>query len=157
MPDLSATAVAKQWTTDDPRMMHVLMAMEKAEKWTLDGDLTVEASISGFGKKIESSLGIAYAGKVSNELMFVMAHLKASRALRLLKWLDSRAPGVGLRIVQQSRRVLDDQYEDGGCDPARVMIERLDLLKRVRFISKVFSTSRIRFVLKALESENEED
>lgn len=149
MPDLSVEAVRHQWASEDLRAFHVLMSMERQEDWTLDGTQVVEQAIQEFGERAEKSTGIAYAGGVSKELIYVMAYMKSTRALRLLKWLDTRAPGVGLRLVQQSVDIINKKDDN---EHAQVMVERLRILKKISVLSRVFSTSRIQFILKALEN-----
>lgn len=149
--ELSVTATRKYWLEKDPRILHILIAMEKAENWVVDGNANAEKALAEFFKKAENNERTENIGKASDVLIYVMANLGVSRAMHMLSWLDSMAFGLGARVTQAARR----KVETESIEYSNLLLERLSVLRRTRVLSRVFSTSRMMLVLRSLEEQDE--
>lgn len=147
MPDLSKGAVQEYWNGQDPKMLDVLMAMESIEHrlgWTLDNQ--VEDQLASLGERMDAALKEGTLLSVRGDLVFVMAYLSSGRAMRIMQWLDMRYEGMGYRILE----AVAEGSREGNFD-AVVMMDRFMMLRRIRHIGRVFSTSKIAMVLRLLD------
>jgi hypothetical protein len=147
MPDLSRGGVQGYWNTQDPKMLDVMMAMESIEKrlgWTLDDQ--VEEQLNTLGHDMDQALQQGTLLTVREDLVFIMAYLSSGKAMRIMQWLDMRYDGMGYRILE----TISEGAKHGNFDAA-VMMDRFILLRRIRHIGRVFSTSRIAMVLRLLD------
>jgi intracellular multiplication protein IcmW len=147
MPDLSKGGVQEYWNAHDPKMLDVMMAMESIEKrlgWTMDDQ--VEDELQTLGNDMEQALKQGTLLTAREDLVFIMAYLSSGKAMRIMQWLDMRFDGMGYRILE----TIAEGARHGNFDAA-VMMDRFVLLRRIRHIGRVFSTSRIAMVLRLLD------
>lgn len=149
--DFSASSANRFWLEKDPRLLHILMAMERAESWVVDGNEKAEKALQDFFTKAQVSDRTQQIGRMSDVLIYVMANLGVTRAMYMLSWLDSIAFGLGSKVVQSARRKIDEDQTEF----SKLILERLSVLKRTRVLSRVFSTSRMMMVLRSLENYDE--
>lgn len=149
--EFSASSANQYWLEKDPRLLHILLAMERAENWVVDGNQKAEKALKEFFQKAQSSDRTAQIGRMSEILIYVMANLGVTRAMHMLSWLDSIAFGLGSKVVQSARRKSDDDQTEF----SKIMLERLNVLRRTRVLSRVFQTSRMMMVLRSLEDYDE--
>lgn len=150
MVDLSHQASSQYWHAyPDPMIYRVIMFLESVEEWTLDGDPHLEKSIEQLGKEIDNIGGIDM-NLLTKEDTFIqlIANIKSGRGLRLLQALDTVHPGCASKILIHA-----EETTLGINDPAGFFLKRNIVFERLRLLARVFSESRLKLILQALEGE----
>ncbi|PPC84817.1 MAG: hypothetical protein CTY35_00410 [Methylotenera sp.] len=151
---LDEQAVGKRWAEDDIRIFSILKAMESVEDWVISGDERVEEAIKRLSNTIEKHTDIYRIGSACRDFLIVFAYASSSRVMHILNCLDQRHHGSGLKMVQAAVDLVKRDDYDGA--EGKLMVERLEILRRSKQLSRIFSQSRVRFVLRALkEVQNE--
>lgn len=151
---LDENETVNRWMEEDIRTSSILQTMEAVEDWVVQGTPDVEKAMQRLANAINQHGNSRIIGKISADLLFVLAYAKTGRAMHMLSYLDNKFQGSGLRIVQAAASMakLDEMESAEG----RLMVERLEILRRIRHLSAIFSQSRLRFVIKALQEVNDE-
>lgn len=150
MPDLSHEASATYWYEyPDPMIYRVVTFMESVEDWTLDGDPSLEESLTKLGQALDDIAAINL-NELSQEDAFIriIANIKTSRGLRLLQAIDTTHPGSASKVLVHA--------EENGFstdDPASIFIKRNIVFERLRLLSRIFSADRLKLVTRALEGD----
>jgi intracellular multiplication protein IcmW len=148
MPNLDLTSSHEFWKNyDDPMIYRVISFMETAEDFTLDGNPSLEKSMTKLGDNLEELSSF----ELSKEEQFISlcTHLKTSRILRLLQTIDTIDPGSASKLLM---------YAEENNTPDNIMaglfLRRNIVFERLRLLARVFSTERFNLVLKVLEQEH---
>lgn len=152
---LDEQALSERWMKEDIRVASVLATMESVESWALSGQKEVEEAFKRLSNSIETKAKQKAIGSSCQDFLLVLAYAKTSRAMHILSCLDHRFSGAGLKLVQSA--VMLANREEFECPEGKLMVERLDILRRIRQLSRVFSRQRLRFVIKALQEVKNED
>lgn len=150
MPDLSHQAASEYWSQFfDPSIYRVICFLESVETQTLDGDPELETAIQELGAAIDQ-MHFVDVNQLKHEEIFIrlIANLKTSRGLRLLQAIDQTHPGSASRVIMYAESAAGNPQE-----PASIFLKRNLAFERLRLLSRVFSESRLRLILKALEGE----
>jgi len=145
MPDLSHAAVHQFWRDyQDPTIYRVISFMEGVEDWTTDGDPSLETAMKRLGDALEDIGNI----DLQQETQFITlgASIKTGRCLRLLMCLDMAYPGAAAKVLMSAEE--STQYDE---DTAGIFLRRNIVFERLRLLSRVFSSERLKLVIKALE------
>lgn len=153
MPDLSLQASHQFWKEyPDPTIYRVIAFMEGVENWTFDGQPQFETAMEELGESLED------IGKIDmntlgheNDFIEIGNSLKTSRVLRLLQAIDAVHPGSASRVLMHAEENSHDSIS-----AASLFLKRNIVFERLRLLSRVFATPRLKLVLKALEGEEHE-
>lgn len=151
---LDEQAVSKRWAEEDVRIYSILKTMESVEDWVIVNDPRVEEAMKRLSDTIENNTDALKIGSACRDFLLVFAYGSSSRVMHILSCLDRLHQGSGLRMVQAAVDLVkrtDFEYAEG-----KLMVERLEILRRSKQLSRIFSQSRLRFVFRALkEVQNE--
>jgi intracellular multiplication protein IcmW len=145
--DLSPEGVKEFWLVrHDNALWRIISSMEAIEDWTMDGDPEFEAAVTRLCKTLESTENF----ELSNEDNFIkiLTGLKASRALRLLQYLDSLKPGTASKLLVHAEVASNDPS-----DPPGFFLKRNLVFERLQLLGRVFATERVKLVLDAIEKD----
>ena len=148
MPALDIPAAHDFWKNyQDPMIYRVIAFMESVEDWTLDGDPTLEETVTALGNNLDKITKF----ELSKEEQFITlcAHIKTSRILRLLQAIDTIDPGSASKVLMYAEENNNPDHPMAG-----LFLRRNIVFERLRLLSRVFSPQRFELILKALEQEN---
>lgn len=151
MPDLSPQAVARFWKQyEDPMIYRVVTFMESVERWTQDGNTTLESAISALGRELDD-IGKIDLDELGQQELFIRTanNIKTGRALRLLQAIDTAHPGSASKLLMHAEEI--SQRPD---DAPGLFLRRNIVFERLRLLARVFSPARFALILKALEGED---
>ncbi len=145
MPDFSHEAVHQFWRDyQDPTIYRVISFMEGVEDWTVDGDPKLESALQQLGEALEDIGNIDL--QEEDSMILLGATIKSGRCLRILMCLDTAYPGAAAKILMHAEE--NTQYDE---DTAGIFLRRNIVFERLRLLSRVFATDRLKIVIKALE------
>jgi intracellular multiplication protein IcmW len=148
MPDLSTEACHRFWFEyNDPAIYKAICFLESVEDWTLENTPQIQDALNQLGTLLEN------IGKVDfkDEALFVetSSHLKTSQILRMLQALDSAHPGAASKVL-----VYAEENAGNHETFAPLFIQRNIAFERLRLLSRIFSRSRMKLAIEAIESED---
>jgi len=147
MPDISNEACHAFWHAyRDPMIYRVISFMESVEDWTIDGDKDLEAAMVKLGEVLEDIGNIDLQNE--DEIIQIVAYVKAGRGLRLLQSLDSAYPGAASKLLMHA-----EENTKSSDDIPGLFLRRNIVFERLRLLGRVFSPERFSLILKALEEE----
>lgn len=145
MPDLSHKAVHQFWKSyPDPTLYKVITFMEGVEDWTLDGKEELEAAIKDLGQTLEDIGNIDL--QQEDDMIDLVCHIKTGRGLRLLMCLDQAYPGAAAKVLMHAEKTTKSDSDTAG-----IFLRRNIVFERLRLLSRVFATDRLKLVIKTLE------
>lgn len=150
MPDLSHQASSEYWSQFfDPSIYKVICFLESVEHFTLDGDNDLEQVLQELGQALDK-VHFLDINQLKHEEIFIrlVANIKTSRGLRLLQAIDQAHPGSASKVIAYAEATAVNPEE-----PSSIFLKRNLAFERLRLLSRVFSNSRLRLILKALEGE----
>jgi intracellular multiplication protein IcmW len=132
---------------NDPMIYRVISFMETVEDWTLDGDPNLEKSMAAISDNLDKITRF----ELSKEEQFVTlcAHIKTSRILRLLQFIDTIDPGSASKVL-----MFAEENNNPDNILAGLFLRRNIVFERLRLLARVFAPERFELVLKTLEQEN---
>lgn len=147
MLDLSPEAVKEFWLVrHDNALWRIISSMEAVENWTLDGNPEFEAAVAELCQSLEKAENFELIQE--DNFIRILTSLKASRALRLLQYLDGLKPGSASKLLIHAEVA---STEPG--DPAGFFLKRNLVFERLQLLGRVFATDRVRLVLSAIEKD----
>ena len=145
MPNLSHEASAQYWFEYiDPMIYRVITFMESVEDWTLDGDLNLEAALKRLGEALDDVGNIDLQHE--DQFIQVCAFIKAARTLRLMQSMDTAHPGAASKLLMHAEEATTSSDDTPG-----LFLRRNIVFERLRLLGRVFSSERLKLMLKALE------
>lgn len=150
MPNLTHEGSHLYWKNyQDPLIYRVLCFMESVETWTKDGDPALEKNLLELGNELDDISKIDL-DKLGQQALFIRLgnHLGMSRTLRLLQALDTSHPGSAAKLLMHA-----EEISQGPEDEAGLFLRRNIAFERLRLLARVFSSDRLKLVLKAIEGE----
>jgi len=148
--NLRENVVSDYWRTRDKRMQIILEWMEGMEEWRLDGDQDFSRSLLELQPKLE---GASRGGMldISDDFLKVMAYMSASRAMRLMEWMDGKfEKSLSVEYVQLAQDYAAENPTH------QLMLDRLRALHSVSLLGKVFSPQRTQIITRFLIEQNED-
>ncbi|MFL9611159.1 hypothetical protein ACKF11_13820 [Methylobacillus sp. Pita2] len=145
--------LSSRWQ-EDIRLYSIMVTMDAVESWVVN-DPRIEAAIQKLGETIENNGDAIKIGSACRDFLLILAHMKTGRAMHIMNCLDERFTGAGLKLVQTAVSLHNHgefDYPEG-----KLMVERLDVLRKLRTLGRVFSHSRLRFVIRALQEVKNDD
>lgn len=153
MPSFTHQEALNYWHNyKDSAIYRVVTFMETLEDWTADekDSETLNAALEDLGKTLDN------IGKVELDrpelFVQILAHLKASRTLRILQCLDTAYPGAASKLIshaEESSRSVEDT--------PGLFLRRNVIFERLRLIPRIFSKERLALVQSILEEEDDDN
>jgi hypothetical protein len=148
--NLRKSVVEDFWKGRDPRIARILGWMESVEDWMVDDHEAVAGALSRLTQRIGQSNGRTLASR-SDALLDIMAYMSSTRAMRLLEWLDTRFHNeIALQLVERA----GEREED---PKAALLLDRLQTLRSLALLGRVFSPSRTRLVSELLGQQEQRE
>lgn len=147
MLNLTPEAVKEFWLVrHDNALWRIIASMEAVEDWTLDGNPEFEAAVTQLCQTLEKAENFELIQE--DNFIKILTSLKASRALRLLQYLDGLKPGSASKLLIHAEVASN---EPG--DPAGFFLKRNLVFERLQLLGRVFATERVKLVLNAIEKD----
>lgn len=145
MLDLTSDAVREYWQErHDAALLRILEAMESVETWVLDGDPDVEASLERLVEHLNSVQN--YELQNEEELINILSSIKASRALRVLQYIDTLKPGSASKLLIYAEVSSNEPNDLPG-----FFLKRNLVFERLQLMGRIFAGDRVDLVLKAID------
>jgi intracellular multiplication protein IcmW len=145
--DLSPEAVKEFWLIrHDNALWRIISSMEAVETWTLDGEPEFEAAVTKLCKTLENAENFELIQE--DNFIKILTSLKASRALRLLQYLDSLKPGTASKLLVHAEVASNDPSDTPG-----FFLKRNLVFERLQLLGRVFAVERVKLVLDAIEKD----
>lgn len=143
--NLRTSVVQDFWRNRDERIARILGYMENVENWMVDDQEAVIGALTKLAQRIDKSNGKLLSSR-TDALLDIMAYMSSSRAMRLLEWLDSRFHNeLALQLVERATSRHDDPR-------AQLLLDRLQTLRSLALLGRIFSPSRTRLVSEVLRA-----
>jgi len=146
MLSLQRSIVEDHWKKTSPRMAKAVSVMEGVEHWRLDERKEVDEALKELVKSMNKTSRDAIAEN-SQSIIYVMAYLSSGKSLRMMNWFDEKFPS-GLTV-----EITDDAKNDPDSAHARLLLDRLQTIKSLSLMTKVFAPNRSRLILEILKSQ----
>ena len=144
--NLRKSLIERFWNEQDPRMARILRWMDNTEKWMLDERPDVLQALTALSQSMSKSSPAALADRF-DPLLDVLAYMSSSRALRIIEWMDRNyAGGLSLRLVERALERPDER--------AQLLIDRLQTLRSLSVLGKIFAESRIKRAIHILKQDS---
>ena len=146
MPDISNAGSHKYWDDyKDKSIYRNLSFMESVENsFTFDGDEKIEEMLSKLGEALEGIEGISL--EKEDELIKLLAYLKAARMLRIMQCLDLANPGSASKLLIKAEKTTTSPQDVHG-----LFLSRNMAFEHIRLLSRIFAKKRLDLVQKATE------
>lgn len=145
--DLSPEAVKEFWLVrHDNALWRIIASMEAVETWTLDGNPEFEEKLLALCRTLENTENFELTQE--NNLITILTSLKASRALRLLQYLDSLKPGTASKLLVHAEVASNDPSDNSG-----FFLKRNLAFERLQLLGRVFASERVKLALNAIEKD----
>jgi intracellular multiplication protein IcmW len=147
MLDLKPDAVREYWQEKhDYALYRIIEAMEAVEVWIVDGDADVEAAVEKWVAVLNNTKDFELQNE--EELIYVLSSIKASRALRVLQYIDSLKPGSASKLLIYAEVASNEPDDLPG-----FFLKRNLVFERLQLMGRIFAPERIEMVLKAIDKE----
>lgn len=131
-----------------------MTTMDSVESWVAN-DPKIDEAMQKLGETIEKDADSIKIGSACRDFLLVLAHMKTGRAMHIMNCLDERFSGAGLKLVQTAVALNNNDSGSSGLGfvypEGKLMVERLDVLRKLKTLGRIFSQSRLRFVIRALQ------
>lgn len=145
MLNLRTSVLNQYWAARDPRMAKILSWMKTLEDWMLDENEEVAEALYRLCERLDPR-DPSLLERHSEDLITLMAYLSAPRSIRLLSWLDEHSPyGIAGQLTELA--ALPHNQGSG-----QLFLDRLQTLRSLALLGRVFSPSRARSVSRILQS-----
>ncbi|KAG0186589.1 hypothetical protein DFQ28_007594 [Apophysomyces sp. BC1034] len=153
MLSLSTDGVREHWQEVAPELADLLATIERTEDWTLDNNPDIAERLTQFGLRLSdpsATLRLAEADK--NELLFFLAYINSSKALRLVQWMDQAQEGLGSKLLNLLLAQDGAGVFANVADPmlAGTMIQRLRIVQNMPYFQQILSSSLLDSVVRAI-------
>lgn len=147
MLDLSPDAVRAYWLErHDSGLLRIIEAMEAVEEWVLDEDPQVESALARLVGELNTVTDFEL--KNEEELIFILSSIKASRALRVLQFIDTLRPGSASKLLIYAE--VSSNMPD---DLPGFFLKRNLVFERLQLLGRIFASDRVDLVLKAIDKD----
>jgi intracellular multiplication protein IcmW len=151
MPSFTPRAVHEFWKNyEDPLIYRVVSFMESVEKWVIDDNPEIQASLQQLGKTLDSITKFELTKE--DHYINIACYLRSGTALRILQAIDTISPGSASRLLMYS----EEKAQLNSDSPAGLFLRRNIVFERLRLLTRVFSPERLNLINKTLEQEDEE-
>ena len=147
MLDLSPEAVKAYWQErHDAALLRIIEAMEAVEAWVLDGDIAVEESLTRLVAELNSTPNFELQNE--EELINILSSIKASRALRVLQYIDTLKPGAASKLL-----IYAEVSSNEPDDLPGFFLKRNLVFERLQLMGRIFSSDRVDLVMKSIDKD----
>jgi hypothetical protein len=135
--DLRKPVVTSYWQKKDPRLARILLWMESVEDWMLDEHPDVARALRDMSLSMPN-IKSSFLADTAEEWLTVLAYMSSARSLRMVEWIDhARSAKSGALDLVQTARAIPHH------DHAQLLIDRLQTLRTLDLLSKIFSPKRL--------------
>ncbi len=145
--NFNKTTINHFWKQSDAKVAKAISVMENVEHWVVDDVESVAKELISLGKKM-GEVSKESLNENAEEIIFIMAYISCGKALRLLNWIDATYPSLSFYYVMNARQTVEES------DQARLLIDRLQTIKILSMLGKVFSPARTRLISELLKEKN---
>jgi intracellular multiplication protein IcmW len=147
MLDLSPEAVKAYWQErHDAALLRIIEAMEAVETWVLDGNPEVEAALTQLVAELNSTPNFDLQNE--EELINILSSIKASRALRVLQYIDTLKPGAASKLL-----IYAEVSSNEPDDLPGFFLKRNLVFERLQLMGRIFSSDRVDLVMKSIDKD----
>lgn len=147
--NFNKTNINHFWKQADPTVSKVISIMENVEHWVVDDVESVAKELVAMGKKL-SDVSKESLNENAEALIEIMAYISCGKSLRLLHWIDAHYPTLSFFYVMSARQNVEES------DQARLLIDRLQTIKTISLLGKIFAPSRTRLISELLKDKNDD-
>lgn len=146
MLNLKKSIVEDYWRKTSPRMAKAILVMQDVEFWLLDDKKEVNDALNDLAKSMDKADKDVIIQQ-ANSLLYVMAYMSSGKALRMMSWFDEKHPnGLTVDLTNLAKDNPEDIH-------ARLMLDRLQTIKSLSLMNKIFAPSRTRLIIEMLKQE----
>lgn len=146
MLNLKKSIVEDYWRKTSPRMAKAISVMQDVEFWLLDDKKEVNDALNDLAKSMDKADRDNIVQQ-ANALLYVMAYMSSGKALRMMSWFDEKHPnGLTVDITTMAKSNPESIH-------ARLLLDRLQTIKSLSLMNKVFAPSRTRLIIEMLKQE----
>lgn len=143
---LKKSLVDDYWRKTSQRMAKNIEIMESVEFWLLDENKEVNDALSSLTKALSRSNEKDIIKNI-DKILYVMAYISSGKSLRLMKWFDEEfnSDSLTVNITKYAKENMDDTHN-------RLLLDRLQTVKSLSLMMKVFAANRSRYINEILSS-----
>ena len=143
---LKKSLVDDYWRKVSQRMAKNIEIMESVEFWLLDENKEVNDALAGLTKALSRSNENDIM-KNMEKILYVMSYISSGKSLRLMKWFDEEfnSDSLTINITKYAKENIDNTHN-------RLLLDRLQTVKSLSLMMKVFSANRSRHINEILSS-----
>jgi hypothetical protein len=146
-PDLSTSSVRAYLAERGPDLLRCIAVMESVERWTLDRVKEVADGLEQLAAHLQGVDWNALEPAHRETLIDILAYVSTGRALMLIMWIDEDSPGFAANTLIDAKRLT---VIGANRHAAGLLLERFELLERMRLLSRVFHGERLEILEKVL-------
>lgn len=142
-------AIRNYWADTDPDLSApVLHEMDNKDTWTVVNHAGVQNVLSQLADNLRLVHEISDDewNRYANDLLFILAYIPTSWVVRLLKWLEENRNTVFARLIYTAKIQSNNDEEYLFCSPARLMMDRLLVIRNMSLTAAIFDASRSSFI-----------
>lgn len=143
---LKKSLVDDYWRKISQRMAKNIEIMESVEFWLLDENKEVNDALAGLTKALSRSNENDILKNIE-KILYVMSYISSGKSLRLMKWFDDEfnSDSLTVNITKFAKENIDNTHN-------RLLLDRLQTVKSLSLMMKVFSANRSRHINEILSS-----
>lgn len=143
---LKKSLVDDYWRKTSQRMAKNIEIMESVEFWLLDENKEVNDALAGLTKALGRSNENDIMKNIE-KILYVMSYISSGKSLRLMKWFDEEfnSDSLTINITKFAKENIDNTHN-------RLLLDRLQTVKSLSLMMKVFSANRSRHINEILSS-----
>lgn len=146
MLNLKKSIVEDYWRKTSPRMSKVISIMQDVEYWLLDEKKEVNDALTDLAKSMDHASRNTLIEQ-ADAILYVMAYISSGKALRMMSWFDEKHQnGLTVDLTDLAKRNPENTH-------ARLLLDRLQTIKSLSLMNKVFAQSRTRLIIEILKNE----
>lgn len=144
MLNLKKSIVDDYWRKTSPRMSKVISIMQDVEFWLLDDKKEVNDALNVLAKSMDKANRSTLLDQASS-ILYVMAYISSGKSLRMMSWFDEKHQnGLTVDLVDAAKKNPENTH-------ARLLLDRLQTIKSLSLMNKVFAQSRTRLIIEILK------
>lgn len=144
MLNLKKSIVDDYWRKTSPRMSKVISIMQDVEFWLLDDKKEVNDALNVLAKSMDKASRNTLLEQAPS-ILYVMAYISSGKSLRMMSWFDEKHQnGLTVDLVDLAKKNPENTH-------ARLLLDRLQTIKSLSLMNKVFAQSRTRLIIEILK------
>ena len=150
--NLSKKVVDRFWEQKNHNFFQIFKMLEENEYWCVDETKEVNTALLELSDLLtEASISAKDVMEQSNTLIFVMAYIKFSKALRIVNFFDEKyKEELSQALVIEAVKNKDKSYY-------RLLLDRLLFIRDFALLEKIYSRERVDKVKNILNKFKQEE